>query len=176
MQLGEALDVVMGQIDRVMTGCGSDTMEPERLLDELPDDVLTACARGTVLWLSKYDVDTVLGKSALASLYNVWSTRTQALPWIEERRRAHLLHEATYIDLIVVVGENCNEPKYLYAILACLRLLEHHDEKRLLNPSTRDCAFDRVCRTHALNWLNANIDWYAPQCSSPRAPITRVIR
>ena len=65
---------------------------------------------------------------------------------------------------------------WVYAILACLRLLEHHDEKRLLNPSTRDCAFDLVCRTHALNWLNANIDWYAPQCSSPRAPITRVIR
>ena len=63
---------------------------------------------------------------------------------------------------------------WVYAILACLRLLEHHDEKRTLNPSTRDCAFDRVCRTHALNWLNANID--CGMRRSVRAPITRVIR
>ena len=67
---------------------------------------------------------------------------------------------------------------WVYAILACLRqqpstvlrMLEHHDEKRNLSPPTRDCDFDRVCREHALNWFDANIEWYAPQCSSPRAP------
>ena len=48
---------------------------------------------------------------------------------------------------------------WVYAVLACLRLLEHHDEKRTRDPSTRDCAFDLVCRTHAHDWLKANIDW-----------------
>ena len=153
--LGEALDLLQMEIKQlVSTG---QELAPEAVLDKLSKKGLAGCARATLFWLSKYDVGCPMGNTALASLYNKWNTRTGQVPWILERRRAHLLQvslththtthtptgappthqfthhshttltplshhshavqDATYIDLIVVVGEDCNEPWKMYKAL-----------------------------------------------------------
>ena len=118
LTLGEALDLMVKEVNVVLnTITTADTeLEPEMVLERLSDEGIAACARATLLWLSKYDVGSPMGETALASLYNVWNCRTSYKhPWIAERRNAHLMKGATYIDLIVIVGENCNGPDAMWS-------------------------------------------------------------